>query len=491
MNGWNQFQSGVLDKIPVVLIGGKKFTAPPGRRTRRCGRNDGLVALQSALADIGDPVLAHRRCFTFDDIHSIFVSNAARPGLETALTLGPRRSRRGGTRPSRTRLGPRRREPGRLPVITRRLPAAAAVMLLLAGCGSGTTGNRATSTAVVIVSGLASTTPSPPPRPGAPPAGGGRHRHRLCARTCWARATPFTPRRRRRAGARCTTRSAPGVRHLPDHAAGDHDHRHHGQHRPRREHLARFLDRLHRQGVQEVDLVGHSMGGLYARAAIRALAEIGSPVKVRSLIAIGTPWQGLYLADHADGTVPLDDCLGDAMCESQMTGYARDIAAAFASGSARELSQAYLMGIGAGTSGRPVRIADIPVVLIAGKPVHQARRGQPGGVAQRRDRRCAAALAATSRTRSCPAALLHLRRHPQRLRIDGRAVAADHLADLRSAGARGSGRGWSQVTRQAGGTQPGRLLAEPDGHRRGPDQRRRRRAGFSTRADTGARPARR
>ena len=53
-NGWNQFQSGVLDKIPVVLIGGKKFTAPPGRRTRRCGERRPGGTAECAGQDIGD-----------------------------------------------------------------------------------------------------------------------------------------------------------------------------------------------------------------------------------------------------------------------------------------------------------------------------------------------------------------------------------------------------------------------------------------------------
>jgi pimeloyl-ACP methyl ester carboxylesterase len=65
------------------------------------------------------------------------------------------------------------------------------------------------------------------------------------------------------------------------------------------EHLARFIYYLHTdKGVDEVDLVGHSMGGLYAHSAIRALATTDSPVKVRSLVTVGTPWQGSYLADR-------------------------------------------------------------------------------------------------------------------------------------------------------------------------------------------------
>jgi triacylglycerol lipase len=89
-NGWNEFQSGVLDKIPVVLIGGKKFTMP-GQVNPAVWPNDGLVALQSALAkDVTDPVLPHRRCYTFDDTHSIYVSDKAGLDWPTALTWDPR-----------------------------------------------------------------------------------------------------------------------------------------------------------------------------------------------------------------------------------------------------------------------------------------------------------------------------------------------------------------------------------------------------------------
>lgn len=93
-DGWNEFQSGVLDKIPVVLIGGKKFNPAPSGSDAKVNPavwpNDGLVALQSALAkDISDPVLPHRRCYTFDDTHSIYVSNLAGLDWKTALTWDP------------------------------------------------------------------------------------------------------------------------------------------------------------------------------------------------------------------------------------------------------------------------------------------------------------------------------------------------------------------------------------------------------------------
>ncbi len=88
-NGWNDFQAGVLDKIPVVLIAGKKFTGPAGANPAMWP-NDGLVAEESALAkSVGDPVLPHRSCHVFDDTHSIYVSNAAKLDWKTALTWDP------------------------------------------------------------------------------------------------------------------------------------------------------------------------------------------------------------------------------------------------------------------------------------------------------------------------------------------------------------------------------------------------------------------
>jgi triacylglycerol lipase len=93
--GWNEFQSGVLDQIPVVLIAGDRFTgadpAADGQVDPAVWPNDGLVATRSALAaDIGDPVLPHRRCHTFDDTHSIFVSNLTGLDWATALTWDPK-----------------------------------------------------------------------------------------------------------------------------------------------------------------------------------------------------------------------------------------------------------------------------------------------------------------------------------------------------------------------------------------------------------------
>ena len=62
------------DEAGGSRAGGNKFTRS-GPVNAAVWPNDGTVALQSALAtDVGDPVLPHRRCYTFEDTHSIYVS---------------------------------------------------------------------------------------------------------------------------------------------------------------------------------------------------------------------------------------------------------------------------------------------------------------------------------------------------------------------------------------------------------------------------------
>jgi pimeloyl-ACP methyl ester carboxylesterase len=132
------------------------------------------------------------------------------------------------------------------------------------------------------------------------------------------------------------------------------------------EHLARFLTYLHTErAVDQVDVIGHSMGGLYSRAAIRVLRETGSPVRIRSLTTLGTPWQGSYLSDYANGTVSRGDCLGDALCEQAMDGF-RDEVVRLVSGSGREVSQAYLMGPQGWNQAQAGVLDGIPVTLVAG-----------------------------------------------------------------------------------------------------------------------------
>ncbi|AHC24507.1 hypothetical protein TS71_05985 [Mycolicibacterium neoaurum] len=132
------------------------------------------------------------------------------------------------------------------------------------------------------------------------------------------------------------------------------------------EHLARFFEYLHiSYGVDEIDIVGHSMGGLYSRAAIRVLQSLDSPIRIRSLTTIGTPWQGSYLSDYANGIIDKADCLGDAFCATAMDEMRSEVQRLMA-GSGREVNQAYLMGPGGWNEFQAGVLDGIPVTLIGG-----------------------------------------------------------------------------------------------------------------------------
>jgi triacylglycerol lipase len=128
------------------------------------------------------------------------------------------------------------------------------------------------------------------------------------------------------------------------------------------EHLARFLTYLHTEkGVNEVDLVGHSAGGIWSRAAIHVLKGTSSPVRIRSLTTLSTPWQGTYVADYGSGAIPLSDCLGDKFCEHQAKNFFK---AETIFG--KEATQAFLTGKDGWNETQAGVLDNIPVVLIAG-----------------------------------------------------------------------------------------------------------------------------
>lgn len=61
--------------------------------------------------------------------------------------------------------------------------------------------------------------------------------------------------------------------------------------------LAAFIDYLHETyGVDEVDVVAHSLGGIFSRNGIREVKASGSPVTVRSLTTLASPWEPVMLA---------------------------------------------------------------------------------------------------------------------------------------------------------------------------------------------------
>ena len=86
---WTQQQVGVLDGVPVTLIGGTYFTKEGGSPER--WPNDAVVQIDAALAkSVSDEVLPHRTCHSFPDTHSLSVSAIVGEPDQTALTWDPR-----------------------------------------------------------------------------------------------------------------------------------------------------------------------------------------------------------------------------------------------------------------------------------------------------------------------------------------------------------------------------------------------------------------
>lgn len=104
--------------------------------------------------------------------------------------------------------------------------------------------------------------------------------------------------------------------------------------------LAAFLRWLAAErGVTSADLVGHSMGGLFSRAAIRELG--GDGPRVERLVTLGTPWDGSVLGDLLDDEITDDDAHGDP-ATLQIFAEARPYADANSQGAAAEVSRRFL-----------------------------------------------------------------------------------------------------------------------------------------------------
>ena len=132
------------------------------------------------------------------------------------------------------------------------------------------------------------------------------------------------------------------------------------------ERLATFLAFLSATyGLDEVALVGHSMGGLFSRAAIRELQRAGHGLRITGLVTIGTPWEGGFAADYASGALDISAAGGDAATEAIMHEFARTSAAA-STGAGEQVTRGYLAGPGGWNERQAGVLDDIPVTLIAG-----------------------------------------------------------------------------------------------------------------------------
>jgi len=83
--------------------------------------------------------------------------------------------------------------------------------------------------------------------------------------------------------------------------------------------LDRFADGVRAEtGAARVDLVGHSQGGLVSRSYVR---DFGGSGEVDSLVTLGTPHRGTYVANLAT-LVGFGNCLAIVACQQMTIGSA-------------------------------------------------------------------------------------------------------------------------------------------------------------------------
>ncbi|MGI9188152.1 MAG: lipase family alpha/beta hydrolase, partial [Gaiellales bacterium] len=124
-------------------------------------------------------------------------------------------------------------------------------------------------------------------------------------------------------------------------------------------HLANFVQHLRdAYGIESVDFVAHSMGGLYSRAAIAYLREIEAPIHVNTLTTLGTPWDGAIFANPTDPNDPTTSCDGFPICLALLDTFAVAAPVVIVEDSAINIASMNRYYAGA--------LRGIPVTLIAG-----------------------------------------------------------------------------------------------------------------------------
>jgi hypothetical protein len=131
------------------------------------------------------------------------------------------------------------------------------------------------------------------------------------------------------------------------------------------EHLAHFANYLNETyGVTEIDWVGHSNGGLYARSATRILQQMSSPVQGVSLTTVGTPWMGSFPFQVVYGEEPATDCMGDSRCEGIIAGITEELSNDQLL--AREQLYKYILGDKGWNQAQIGVLDEIPVFMLGG-----------------------------------------------------------------------------------------------------------------------------
>ena len=142
------------------------------------------------------------------------------------------------------------------------------------------------------------------------------------------------------------------------------------------ERLVRFLGYLHSQyGITDVDLVGHSNGGMWNRAAIKILKDTNSPITVRSLITISSPHTGATAPRFYAGEIDLSACAGVAFCERSVKGWV-ELVKAMDKGLSAENTVKFTSGPDGWNAAQGDALRGIPVTLIGGT-YFEAKDGDP------------------------------------------------------------------------------------------------------------------
>lgn len=142
------------------------------------------------------------------------------------------------------------------------------------------------------------------------------------------------------------------------------------------ERLARFLSYLRTEyGITDVDLVGHSNGGMWSRAAIKVLKETDSPIKVRSLTTLSAPHTGATPPRFLAGEIDISACAGNAFCEKSVKGWGQFVKAVDKGLSALNTYR-YTSGPNGWNAAQGKALHGIPVTLLAGSYL-QVSGGDP------------------------------------------------------------------------------------------------------------------
>jgi triacylglycerol lipase len=132
------------------------------------------------------------------------------------------------------------------------------------------------------------------------------------------------------------------------------------------ERLARFINYLNTEyGVTDVDLVGHSNGGLWSRAAVKVLKDNSSTVTVRSVTAMGTPNTGAIPPRYYAGEIDLAACVGQKFCEDTVKGWA-DLVKALDKGLSAQDTVRFLTGPDGWNTAQGNALDGIPTTFMAG-----------------------------------------------------------------------------------------------------------------------------